>query len=120
MQAGLKLGMTLRPQLLTPDSGWNSSVPPDQTPQPYFQADFYLPDNSTDVQAHRPHKYSGWVIDDDSFHLQAYIDNIVRKAKYAISKWSLMQLCNKPLVSVVYTDRWNASMFYVDSCGRRP
>lgn len=78
--AGIRLGMTLRPQKLTLSPRWSSSVPPKSKPQKYFQFDFYNADNTTDVQA--------------------YVDNIVHKASYAIK-------------------RWNASMFYVDTCGNK-
>ena len=65
--AGLRVGMTLRPQILTPTPGWNTSVPPNRAPQPYYQRDLFRPDNSSDVQA--------------------YAANIVRKASYAITRW---------------------------------
>ena len=78
--AGLRLGMTLRPQMLTQIPSWNDKVPPTAKPQKYEQVDFFNADNTTNVQA--------------------YIDNIVRKASYAVK-------------------RWNASMFYVDTCGNK-
>lgn len=78
--AGLRVGFTLRPQILTPTPGWNSSIPPNKQPQKYYQRDLYLPDNSTDVAA--------------------YAANIISKAQYAIQ-------------------RWNASMFYVDTTANK-
>ena len=79
--AGLRVGVTLRPQQVTPSPCWNPSMPPSSAAcQKWYQQDLYRPDNTTDVEA------------------TAAL--LVRKARYAIS-------------------RWNASVFYVDSTANK-
>lgn len=77
-RAGIRAGVTLRPQIITKNSNWNASVPPDRAPYPYYQKKLLLSDGQPDEDA--------------------IFANLLRKAKYAIN-------------------RWNTSVFYVDSTG---
>ena len=77
--AGIRAGVTLRPQIITPTPGWNASVPPNQAPWPYYQRKLLLPNSKQPDE-------------------EAIYTNLHRKASYAIQ-------------------RWNCSVFYVDSTG---
>lgn len=76
--AGIRAGVTLRPQIVTNTSNWNPSVPPNKPPWPYWQRKLLVPGGGPDEDA--------------------IYDNLLRKATYAIN-------------------RWNISVFYVDSTG---
>ena len=75
--AGVRAGLTLRPQIITKNPNWNTSVPPNRG-SPYWQKRLLLPDGGPDEDA--------------------IYANLLRKANYAIQ-------------------RWNTSVFYVDSTG---
>jgi len=66
--AGMRVGCTLRPQIITQDPAWNASVAPDARPERYFQRELFLPNNDTDVVG--------------------IAENLVRKARYAIGRWN--------------------------------
>ena len=66
--AGIRAGVTLRPQIITPDPSWNSSVPPNRPPWPYYQKKLLLPNKQPDEDA--------------------IFANLERKANYAIKRWN--------------------------------
>lgn len=67
--AGIRAGVTLRPQIITPNPNWNSSCPPNRPPWPYYQKKLLLPNKQPDEDA--------------------IFANLQRKANYAIKRWSI-------------------------------
>lgn len=67
--AGIRAGVTLRPQIITPNPNWNSSCPPNRPPWPYYQKKLLLPNEQPDEDA--------------------IFANLQRKANYAIKRWSI-------------------------------
>jgi hypothetical protein len=43
--AGIRAGVTLRPQIITPTPGWSAAVPPNKPPWPYYQKKLLLPNS---------------------------------------------------------------------------
>eukprot|EP00035_Acanthoeca_spectabilis_P019240 m.417778 g.417778 ORF g.417778 m.417778 type:complete len:613 (-) comp16834_c0_seq42:205-2043(-) len=82
--AGIRAGVTLRPQIITPNPNWNSSCPPNRPPWPYYQKKLLLPNEQPDEDA--------------------IFANLQRKANYAIKRWSIsvfyVDSTGFPLVSV--------------------
>ena len=66
--AGIRAGLTLRPQIITPTPGWNASVPPNRPPWPFYQKKLLLPNKQPDEEA--------------------ITANLLRKANYAIKRWN--------------------------------
>jgi hypothetical protein len=66
--AGIRAGLTLRPQIITPTPGWNASVPPNRPPWPYYQKKLLLANGEPDEDA--------------------ITANLLRKANYAIKRWN--------------------------------
>jgi hypothetical protein len=83
--AGIRAGVTLRPQIITATPGWNESIPPNRPPWPYYQRKLLLPSSK------QP--------DED-----AILANLQRKASYAITRWNCsvfyVDSTGFPLVSV--------------------
>jgi hypothetical protein len=83
--AGIRAGVTLRPQIITPTPNWNASVPPNKPPWPYYQRKLLLPHS-------------------DSPDEDAILANLHRKATYAIKRWNCsvfyVDSTGFPLVSV--------------------
>eukprot|EP00040_Diaphanoeca_grandis_P023508 m.128018 g.128018 ORF g.128018 m.128018 type:complete len:633 (+) comp29309_c0_seq2:121-2019(+) len=82
--AGIRAGVTLRPQIITRDPAWNSSVPPNHPPWPYYQKKLVLANGEPDEDA--------------------ITANLFRKASYAIKRWNTsvfyVDSTGSPLVSV--------------------
>lgn len=66
-RAGLRGGLTLRPQVLTINPNHSSTQPPDKPPFKYYQKFLLKPDGRSDVQA--------------------VADNLIRKIQYARKRW---------------------------------
>lgn len=83
--AGIRVGVTLRPQIVTHNPLWNASVAANKPPWPYFQRELVLPDGKTP--------------DED-----AITANLMAKATCAIKRWNAsvfyVDSTGHPLVSV--------------------
>jgi len=83
--AGIRVGLTLRPQIVTADPNWRASDPPNHPPWRYYQRSLVLADGKTADEV-------------------AITANLYRKARYAMKRWN---------ASVFYVDSTGAPLVTV-------